>query len=89
MMRCTPSIGLSNGDWTMIQPNSMVRPMWGWGDELGSNKSLHAMGCMKLDAFETEDEFKVYCECPGIPKENIEVQIENNMLTIKGHKEKK
>ena len=76
--------GFHESDWGM--PNTFVRPAWEWGNQ--RSKSLSAMGCMKMDAVETEDKFIVYCECPGIPKDNMVVHIENNMLTIKGHKEK-
>ena len=88
MMRTSLPIGLNNGDWVMPISNPMMRPTWEWGNQLQGTKSLSSMGCMVMDAVETEDTFKVYCECPGIPKEEIDVKIENNMLTIKGTKAK-
>ena len=66
--------------------NNAIQPAW--GNQMQAIKCQSSMNCMIMDVVETEDTFKVFCECPGIPKEDIDVKIENNMLTIKGTKEK-
>jgi HSP20 family protein len=41
-----------------------------------------------LDVFEDKDDVVVKAELPGMDKENIEVNLTDNMLTIKGEKKK-
>jgi len=41
-----------------------------------------------LDVFEEKDEIVVKAELPGMDKENIEVNLTDNLLTIKGEKKK-
>ena len=41
----------------------------------------------RCDVHETKDKFVVQAELPGIPKENININIEDNVLTISGKKE--
>jgi HSP20 family protein len=36
------------------------------------------------DIFETDDALEVVMEMPGVRKENVEVDVENNVLTISG-----
>ncbi len=43
----------------------------------------------KLDLTETEKEFVVRAEVPGVPRENLDVNLEDNVLTLTGHREKK
>jgi len=37
-----------------------------------------------VDVFETENELVVSAQLPGIKKEDLQIQLENNLLTIKG-----
>jgi len=41
-----------------------------------------------LDSWDSDNEFFVECEVPGVPKDKISVNIEQNMLTIKACKER-
>ncbi|HUL69992.1 MAG TPA: Hsp20/alpha crystallin family protein [Gemmatimonadales bacterium] len=41
-----------------------------------------------LDLVETEKEYVIRLEVPGIPKENLDVNLEGEILTVTGHKEK-
>lgn len=41
----------------------------------------------KIDVKEKEDKYMVYADVPGIDPANIEVSVENGMLTIKGQRE--
>ncbi len=41
-----------------------------------------------LDLTETEKEFVIRAEVPGVPRENLDVHLENEVLTLTGHREK-
>jgi HSP20 family protein len=43
----------------------------------------------KLDLAETEKEFVIRAEVPGVPRENLDVNLEDNILTLTGHRENK
>ena len=45
------------------------------------------LGLIKSDLVEGDNEFKLYCELPGIKKEDIDVSIDNNVVTITGTKD--
>ncbi len=40
-----------------------------------------------VDIFENDDGLVVVADLPGVSKENVDVRVENNTLTIKGHAE--
>ncbi|MCE2162376.1 Hsp20 family protein, partial [Streptococcus thermophilus] len=42
---------------------------------------------MKTDIHETDNEYIVEAELPGIPKEDIQVNYENGVLTISGQRQ--
>jgi len=39
-----------------------------------------------IDVYETDDRYVVAAELPGLTREDIDVQVENNTLTIKGQR---
>ena len=41
-----------------------------------------------LDLTETEREFVIRAEVPGVPRENLDVHLEGEILTLTGHREK-
>lgn len=41
-----------------------------------------------LDLTETEREFVLRAEVPGVPRENLDVHLEGDVLTLTGHREK-
>lgn len=41
-----------------------------------------------IDVIETKDDYRIKAEFPGIPKEDIEISISGDVLTIKGEKKK-
>jgi len=47
--------------------------------------SLYALS-PKADVEETDSEYKVYVEIPGVDKKDIKIHLENNTLVIKGEK---
>jgi HSP20 family protein len=48
----------------------------------------NAMFNPHLDLTETDNEFVLRVEVPGIPKENVDVQLVGDVLTISGHRDK-
>lgn len=42
-----------------------------------------------IDLTETEKEFILRIEVPGVPRENLDVHLEGDVLTLTGHREKK
>ena len=54
------------------------------GNGRGNGGSL--MRAPDTDVIETEREIRVVTEMPGLKRENIEVDVENNVLTIRGEK---
>lgn len=44
------------------------------------------MRAPETDVIETEREIRVVTEMPGLKRENIEIDVENNVLTIRGEK---
>ncbi len=51
-------------------------------DSLGSSRPA-------VDIFDKGGEVVIYAELPGMKKEDIDVRVENNVLTIRGKKERK
>jgi HSP20 family protein len=54
------------------------------GRAAGNGKTL--MRAPETDVIETEREIRVVTEMPGLRRENIEIDVENNVLTIRGEK---
>ncbi|HEX8393435.1 MAG TPA: Hsp20/alpha crystallin family protein [Longimicrobium sp.] len=53
------------------------------------NRNGNAASLMRApetDVVETEREIRVVTEMPGLKRENIEIDVENNVLTIRGEK---
>ena len=44
---------------------------------------------LNLDLVETETEFQVHADLPGVEEKDLDISVENNHLVIKGHREKK
>jgi HSP20 family protein len=52
----------------------------------GGRHGSSLMRAPETDVMETEREIRVVTEMPGLRRENIEVDVENNVLTIRGEK---
>jgi HSP20 family protein len=52
----------------------------------GGRHGSSIMRAPETDVMETEREIRVITEMPGLKRENIEVDVENNVLTIRGEK---
>jgi HSP20 family protein len=51
-----------------------------------SNGASTLMRAPETDVVETEKEIRVVTEMPGLKRDNIEIDVENNVLTIRGEK---
>ena len=60
--------------------NDFMDPMSNFFDGLGRNMVNSSK--MKTDVIENDDEFEVKVELPGFKKEDIEINYENDTLTI-------
>ncbi len=70
-----------------VNPNQEVRSMDEIFDRLfGSpiQPNNHAPGTLPLDILEQDGNFKVRASVPGIDPAELEIQIEKNVLTIRG-----
>jgi HSP20 family protein len=54
-----------------------------WGGRMAGSDMLRAPSA---DVVETQDEIRVVVELPGMQPENVELSLENNVLTISGEK---
>jgi len=52
-------------------------------------KALEGTWMPPIDLTETEKEFILRIEVPGVPRENLDVHLEGELLTLTGHREKK
>jgi HSP20 family protein len=62
----------------------LVDSVFGGRAANGNGNSL--MRAPETDVVETEREIRVVTEMPGLKRENIEIDVENNVLTIRGEK---
>ena len=53
-----------------------------------SVKTNTCKGIMKTDIIEYENEYKLYIDLPSVSKENIEVNLEDNYLTVTANSNK-
>lgn len=52
-------------------------------------KAMEGTWLPPIDLTETEKEFILRVEVPGVPRENLDVHLEGELLTLTGHREKK
>ena len=73
---------------TELQPRQLAR----WGDDLWSwfdnmlDTTRGMLSLPTLDVEETEDKIIVRAEVPGVDAKDIDIQLRNNVLTIRGEK---
>ena len=64
--------------------NSLVQS----NNDNNNNNNNNLKSILKVDLIETENEFQVHADLPGVEEKDLDVSIENNHLVIKGHREK-
>jgi len=52
-----------------------------------SNQSKESGFCPQLDISETNSDYNILFDLPGVSKKDIDLKVDNNILTIKGKKE--
>jgi HSP20 family protein len=52
-------------------------------------KAMEGTWTPKIDLVENEKEFILRAEVPDVPRENLDVNLEGNVVTLTGHREKK
>ena len=77
-MAVTPTYNRLAGD-----PLSMFDQIFG---NAGTRSAASLMRAPETDVVETEREIRVQVEMPGLKRDHIEVDVENNVLTIRGEK---
>jgi len=68
---------------------SMMEPVWSMMDEFFRSPFGWPANVPAIDVEETDDAYIVTAEIPGFNKEDIEVELRNNVLIISGKKEEK
>ena len=73
------------------EPFRTVRPFYGdfdkWFDHVSNSGSPEAgTWHPAVDVYETEDSYVLKADLPGVSKEDIKIDVNNNALTIKGEK---
>ena len=73
-------------DSLMQRMDEMLAERWGWWPALRWHEELSRVP--PVDVYEEGDEVVVKSELPGMKKEEIEVNVSGNVLTISGKKER-
>jgi HSP20 family protein len=73
------------------EPFRSFRPFYGdfdkWFDEVAdANSPANGTWHPAVDVYETEGSYVLKAELPGVSKEDIKIDVNNNALTIKGEK---
>jgi HSP20 family molecular chaperone IbpA len=65
-------------------------PLDNWRPSSSSQQSLttNLKSVLNIDLVETETEFQVHADLPGVEEKDLDISVENNHLVIKGHREK-
>jgi HSP20 family protein len=53
-----------------------------------ARKAIEGTWMPVLDFTETDKEYLIRVEVPGVPRDNLDVQLEGDILTLTGHREK-
>ncbi len=69
--------------WSQADPFGLLDQVFG---NTGARTGGNLMRAPETDVVETEREIRVVAEMPGLRRENIEIDVENNVLTIRGEK---
>ena len=62
-----------------------------FGEDMDKMPVMHKENhrTMATDITETDDMFVIHGDLPGVPKENINIELENGVLTVSAHYEEK
>lgn len=77
-----PLVSLQN-DFSHFFENALTKPQW---SDMSTVTDSMMDFSPNIDIKETEKEYKIEAELPGMDDENIDLSIENNCLIMKGEK---
>ena len=81
LVRWTPAHSMMNKRW-----NTMFNEMMGMDD---SEERFNPNWVPRVDISENESEYKVVADLPGMDKKDVNISLENDVLTINGRRETK
>lgn len=77
----------------LVRFNNPALTLTDWFDDLldtsffsGSNRNISNTIWPKVDIIESDNEYKVHADLPGLEKKDINITIENGVLSISGEK---
>lgn len=71
------------------RPTSLIDEVESWAREIFDSRRPLTVSTgllLKLDVYEKEDELVVKAELPGVPKKELQINLEDDVLTIKAEK---
>jgi HSP20 family protein len=80
-------------DLMLRQNNPLTLPVFGQFDHLFSNPFSFSDGLLStqtgpaVNIYETQDEYVLEAELPGWSREQVDINFENNVLTLSGHRD--
>ncbi len=80
-------LSLSDNYWTLSRPVSNKSQSQSQSQSQSLTSNMNSI--LKVDLLETETDFQVHADLPGVDEKDLDISIENNHLVIKGHREKK
>ena len=67
----------------LLDLDKQLSQMFGEGEESGTSMATWSP---RVDVYESGDDLVFECEAPGVNKDDIDVSVENNRLTISGER---
>ena len=83
LMKATPTLATMKQDLDRVFERFFEPTFW----PLGTPRTLEAMWEPTLDLSETEKEFIVRLEAPGMARDDFDVDLDRNLLTLSGKRE--
>jgi len=83
IMKATPTLGTMRQDLDRVFDRFFEPTFF----PLGAPRNLEAMWEPTLDLSETEKEFVVRLEAPGMARDDFDVDLDRNLLTLSGKRE--
>ena len=83
LMKATPNYATMKSDFDRVFDRFFEPTFW----PLGAPRTLEAMWEPTLDLSETEKEFIVRLEAPGMTRDDFDVDLDRNLLTVSGKRE--
>jgi HSP20 family protein len=66
--------------------NRVFAPLWSGEANVDENETVTRAWAPRVDILENDATYQVTAELPGVKKEDVEITVENNVLTLKGER---